>query len=532
MWCARLKPQKTDERISGLVLDLGGLGAGSSDASKLHRIANAIQDFKAGGEKKVIAVGDGYTQEQYLLAAQADKILMDDYGGVIIYGYGRYNVYLKSLLEKLKITSHVFRVGTYKAAVEPFLREDMSPEAKEANAAYLSVLWREMGRTIEAGRSLEAGSVGNYVNNFGSLLREQKGDFAKTAKASGLVDNLLSRAERNDYLVRTFGKAKSENKDDETRYKSVGFDTYLTALGAPEDGEADNIALITAAGTIIDGEAPAGQAAGGDTIAGLLKKAREDDDVKAVVLRVDSPGGSAFASDVIRDEVLAIKKAGKPFVVSMGSLAASGGYWIAAPADEIWAAPTTITGSIGIFGYFQTYENAAEWAGISVDGVGTTSLSPILATGLGPLPDNIADIFQQSVENGYDRFLGVVADGRGLDKAYVDTIAQGRVWVGETAKELKLVDELGTLDDAVASAAELAGLEEFDLVEMDEDLTPFEEFVRGLSAKAVAKLSPSQAKQAGAVMRVVDKAAQEIEFLGEFNDPNAIYARCMACSQK
>lgn len=521
-----IREAKEDDRIKGLVLDLGALQVPSSSASKLHYVADEIASFKESG-KKVIAVGDFYSQEQYLLAAHADEIYMNDYGNVVIYGYGRYSTYVRALLEKLKVTSHVFRVGTFKSAIEPFIRDDMSTEAKEANAAYLEILWREYMSAVEEARGLAPGSIDLYANNLGEIMEAVNGDFAQAALQSGLVDHLKSRAEQNAYLAETFGESR-----DGDSYKNVGFRRYLSALEAPKDGAAPNVAVVTAAGVIVDGEAPAGQAAGGDTIAAMLKKAREDENVKAVVLRVDSPGGSAFASDIMRDELLAIKAAGKPVIVSMGSLAASGGYWIAAPADEIWASPTTITGSIGIFGYFNTFENTAAEIGVYVDGVGTTSLSPLLATGIGPLPDSAADIIQQAIENGYDRFLGVVSEGRGVDKAYVDSIGQGRVWIGERAKDLRLVDKLGSFDEAIAAAAERAGLEEFDVVRMKEEQTPFERFFGIMSTQVRAMTGAENIggfRNDTAVGKIAAEAKRQVEFFEQFNDPNAAYARCLAC---
>ena len=521
-----IRKAKDDDRIKGIVLELGNLQIPSSSASKAHYLSAELRKFRESG-KKIIAVGDFYSQDQYLLAATADEIHMNDYGNVVIFGYGRYGLYLKSFLEKLKITSHVFRVGTFKSAVEPFLRDDMSPEAEAANRAYLDVLWREYISTVEGARGLTAGTLSNYSNNLGDVLRSNNGDFAKAALETGLVDKLNSRAEQREHLMTMFGK-----DEDEKSFKQVSFRRYLASLGGRKDGANPNIAVITASGTIIDGEAPLGEAAGGDTIAGLLRKAREDENVKAVVLRVDSPGGSAFASDVIRDEVLAIKASGKPVVASMGSLAASGGYWIAAGADEIWAAPTTITGSIGIFGYFNTFEEAAAEWGVYTDGVGTTALSPIMATGIGPLPDNIADIIQQSVENGYDRFISIVAEGRDLDKDYVKTIAEGRVWIGERASDLQLIDSLGGIDESIDAAARLAELEEYDVVEMTDKKTPFEQFLSGLSTKAIAYAGADEAasrRKTPALVKAAGKIEEQIEFFGEFNDPNAAYARCLAC---
>lgn len=521
---AAIRAAKDDKRITGLVLDLGALGAAPSSASKLHYLADEIASFKESG-KKIIAVGDYYTQDQYMLAAHADEIYMNDYGNLLIYGYGAYGTYVKSFLDKLKVTSHVFRVGTFKAAVEPFLRDDMSPEAKLANAAYLEVLWREYAERVEAARELPPGAIVDYANNMSAVMEEVDGDFGKAALNSGLVDALLSRSEMNKKLMEAFGESR-----DGKSFKKVGFKRYLTSLDRKEDDGDPNIAVITAAGTIIDGEAPTGRAAGGDTIAAQLRKAREDDKVKAVVLRIDSPGGSAFASDIMRDEILALKEAGKPVIASMGSLAASGGYWIAAPADEIWAAPTTITGSIGIFGYFNTFENTAAELGVFVDGVGTTELSPILATGLGPLPQSVSDIIQQSTENGYDRFLTVVGEGRGLEKDYVDSIGQGRVWIGERAIELRLVDKLGDFDDAIAAAAARAGLEKYDVVDMKERRTTFEIFLGNLSTGMIRKFAGDQGVRTdGAVAQIVRAADEQARFFSEFNDPNAAYARCLTC---
>lgn len=526
-----IRAAKTDDRIKGMVLDLSQLRISSSSASKMHDIADAIDDFKTSG-KQVTAVGDNYGQEQYMLAAHADKILMHDYGNIVLYGYGSYGAYLKSLLEKLKINSHVFRVGTFKSAVEPFIRDDMSPAAKEANRAYISVMWNEYAHDVEKARHLSDGAIQHYADDLGGILSSAGGDMAKAALDYGLVDELKSRPEQLAYLKDMYGADKSGKS-----YKNVGFNRYLTSVESKEegDGSAPNVAIVTAAGVIVDGETAPGDGAGGDTIAGYLKKALEDDNVKAVVLRVDSPGGSAFASEIIRDGVLALKKAGKPVVVSMGSLAASGGYWISSAADEIYASPTTITGSIGIFGYFSTFENTAAEIGVHVDGVGTTNLSPIMATGLGPLPDAAADLFQQSTEEGYERFLQVVGEGRGLDRDYVDSIGQGRVWIGETALKLKLVDKLGDLDDAVADAAERAGLKDYDVVDMIDRPTPFEKIFSGASAQlmTLAGFDPARAKASqGALSKFLESAEATADFMTSFNDPNGLYARCLACETK
>ncbi len=521
-----IREARKDERIDAIVLNLGAFYIPGYSASKMHYIADELDAFKAAG-KKIIAVGDFYSQEQYLLAARADEIYMNDYGNVVFYGYGRYGTYLKSFLEKLKVTSHVFRVGTFKSAVEPFIRDDMSEEAKAANAAFLNVLWDAYARSVEEARGLPQGSVSRYADELGDIARGVNGDLAQAAVSFGLVDGLKSRREQLEYLKETFGEAKEGGS-----FKSVSYGEYLKSLDDPKDGDAPNIAVVTAAGTILDGEQPDGVAAGGDTIAQYLKQALEDDEVKAVVLRVDSPGGSAFASEVMRDGVLALKEAGKPVVVSMGSLAASGGYWISAPGDEIWAAPTTITGSIGIFGFFSTFENTAAEIGVYVDGVGTSALSPALATGVGPLPEPARDLIQQSIEDGYEKFMAVVGEGRGLDRDYVDSIGQGRVWIGETAKELKLVDQLGGYDEALDAAARLAKLEEYDAVRIYEKVGPFEKFFSTSAARTLKALGFDRkaASLKGSTLRkAIAEVEKNIAFFDEFNDPNATYARCLAC---
>lgn len=517
----------TDDRITGIVLDLSQLSMTTTGSSKAHYFANALAAFKESG-KPIISIADNYDQDQYLIAAQADEIYLHDKGSLVLIGYGSYGLYLKSFLEKIKVTTHVFRVGTFKAAVEPFLRDDMSPEAREANAAFLNVLWDQYGRSVEQARGLQPGSIARFADDYNAILRAAGGDVARAALEYGLVDGLKSRPEQLAVLKEKFGKSK-----DGKSFKNVSYTKYLSAIGKREkDGSDPNIAVITAAGAIVDGEAPLGAAAGGDTIAKDLKRALEDENVKAVVLRVDSPGGSAFASEIIRDGVIALKEAGKPVIVSMGSLAASGGYWISAPADEIWAAPTTITGSIGIFAFFPTFEKAAEHWGLSLDGVGTSKLSSFYGVGLGPLEPEVADIFQQGIEKGYDDFLTVVSDGRGLDKSYVNEVGQGRVWIGEKALELKLVDKLGDIDAAIASAAEKAGLEKYDVIEFQEELSPFNKFIAGLAAETMVRAGVSHAdalSTRSTVGRFLASFEEQVRFFDEFNDPSAAYARCIAC---
>ena len=527
-----VRAAQDDDRIEALVLDLGGLYVPSIYASKAYYLADAIEDFRESG-KRVVAMGDAYTQEQYLIASEADTVLMHDYGQVFILGYGSYRTYFAEALEKLKVNSHVFRVGTFKSALEPYLRNDMSEAAKLANSAFLGVLWDTYTETVETNRGLPDGTVHDFASDMPRYLEAAGGDMARMAAEIGLIDEAMSRADMIAYVQDIVG----EDEDGES-FNQVAWTKYRHAVRGPQDrDDIGNVAVVTAAGAIVDGEESTGVAAG-DYIAEQLREARERDDVKAVVLRVDSPGGSAFASEVMRDEVLKIKAEGKPVIVSMGSLAASGGYWISAPADEIWASPTTVTGSIGIFGYLPTLEETAQSIGVNVDGVGTTPLAAFTAVGLGPLPDEASQILQMSIEQGYDRFLTIVSEGRGMSKNKVDAVAQGRVWIGQTAQELNLVDNLGDIDEAIAAAAARAGLEDYDVVGLTREKSAFERFLEGLTGTAQevglvkspeAKLFAAESARPGTIEQVLSLVQAEARFQASFNDPNAIYARCLAC---
>ncbi|MEO0614187.1 MAG: signal peptide peptidase SppA, partial [Pseudomonadota bacterium] len=520
-----IRAAKDDDRIKAMILDLDSVAIGGT--SKAYTIIDEIEAFKES-EKKVYAIGDFYGQTQYLIASHADEVHLNDGGAVALYGYGIFRNYYKSLLDKLKITSHVFRVGTFKAAVEPRLGDEMSEAAKEANGVLINSFWGRYKNDIATTRGLAPEAVHQYADAYNVVMAEYKGDAAAAALGTGLVDKTFKSSKMRAFLVETFGKGR-----DDKGFKSVGFRSYLKTLAAEKnDASSNDIAIITAAGIIMPGRSRPGQTAGSTTLVEYLEKARKDDDVKAIVLRVDSPGGSAFASEKIHDAILAIKEKGKPVIVSMGSLAASGGYLIAAPADEIWAAPTTITGSIGIFAAFETFENSLAEIGVYTDGIGTTAQSGLLATGLGPLPAVTAEALQLGTENGYERFLNIVAEGRDLTRDYVDSVGQGRVWAGDTALDLKLVDKLGSLDDAVKSAASLAGLTDYDVVRYEDRRTAFEKLFSGASASVVRATGAHEAlarhhrSGVGALMKVINESDV---FLQTFDDPNHLYMRCLAC---
>jgi protease-4 len=517
-----------DDKIKVIVLELSNLGSGSLD--KMQSIGRSLEAFKAAG-KKVLATGTFYAQNQYYLASYADSINLHPKGTVLLEGYGSYPMYYKSALEKLKISTHVFKVGTYKSAVEPFLRDDMSPEAKEANSAWLNELWATYKQQVAERRGF---AVDNFDETFATLYQRisaADGDIAKYALDAKLVDSLKTREQFRQDVIALVG----EDKENHT-FNQVSFHEYHS-LVVPKmqmvNPMTDKVALVIARGSIVDGNAKAGMI-GGDSTAKLLRQARLDDKVKAVVLRIDSGGGSAFASEIISEEIRLLKDAGKPVIASMGAVAASGGYWIAAPANEIWAAPTTITGSIGIFALFHTAENAFGTLGLNVDGVGTTELAGFSAglplfKGLSP---DAEKLLQRMIERGYDDFISHVGASRNLEKTAVDKVGQGRVWTGTKALEFGLVDKLGTLEDAIAAAASKASLENFDVWVVEQELTPQQQFVKQLFGEAKALgLVPevTQGQQGKAVQRLVTELDQQLSQFSQFNDPNGIYSFCFSC---
>ena len=514
---------KDDERIEVLVLDLKKMG--SIGISKLQDIGAALARFKSDG-KQIFAYGDYFNQRQYYLAAQADKLYLSPMGGIMMHGFGLYRKYYKTALDKLKIQFHVFKVGTYKSALEPFLRDSMSDYAKEANLAWLSVLWDSYKTDVASKRGFSPQLIDDYINNIPSHLAKADGDAAVMALNLGLVDELKTRDEVRQELIERVGK-----DEDGLTFKQIAFEEYLSRIrpaltkSHPAD---DKVGIIIASGVIMDGEQPAGRI-GGDTMGDLLARTREDDTIKAVVVRVDSGGGSANASEIIRREIELIRQAGKPVYVSMGSIAASGGYWIAASAEQIWATPTTITGSIGIYGAFPTFEKSLKSLGITSDGVGTTKLSDAFDPSR-PLNEMVAQSMQQIIDQGYRRFIQRVAEGRNMQPEAVEKIAQGRVWVGTTAKDLGLVDEIGDLQDAVAAVAERADLKDYEITYITQPLTTRERLIKRLNrliAGILTALNPADHPAKRLYDNVIDT---EIDHILRANDPAGLYAYCLNCN--
>ncbi len=508
-----------DKRIQVLLLDLSRMGG--ARMTSLTDLGKAIDAFKATG-KKVVATADYYDQYSYALAAHADEIWIHPMGMVVLEGFGRYRMYYKDLLDRLEVDWHVFRVGEYKSAVEPYLRNGMSDEAREANLEWLSDLWNTYLDEVSAARGMTREALEGYATGVVDRLEAAGGDAAKAAVEAGLVDHAEPRDAVRARMVELVGE-----DDDKESYAHIDHEDYLKTLDDRFGAEADDnvIAVVVAKGTILDGSQPPGTI-GGDSTAALIRQAREDEDVKAIVLRVDSGGGSAFASEIIRRELELAREQGKKVVSSMGGVAASGGYWITMASDEVWAQPTTITGSIGIFGMFPTYDKPlAKHLGIRVDGVGTTRFAGAVRPDR-PLDPEVARAIQMMIDQGYREFIGKAAASRGTTPEEIDKVARGRVWSGEDAIGVGLVDAMGDLDDAIAAAARLAELgEDYEVRWVSKKLDWKQQLLADMLETAVRLHAEDDpvAPPAPATAMVRALLAQ-LETVTELNDPHGVYA--------
>lgn len=513
-----IRHAQNDDNVTGLVLALREMP--ETNLTKLRYIAKALNEFKTSG-KPVYAIGDFYNQSQYYLASYADKVYLAPDGAVLMQGYGAYNLYYKDMLEKLDVNTHVFRVGTYKSAIEPFTRNDMSDEAKESASRWLTQLWDAFIHDVALNRQIEASTLAPSEDDMLKLLNEAKGDLAQLSKNIGLVDELATRQQVRKALVEEFGSNGNDS------FNHIGYYEYLATMTPKLNFAADDVGVIVASGAIMDGFQPRGTV-GGDTIASLMRDARIDDKIKAVVLRVDSPGGSAFASEVIRNEVQALRNAGKPVVVSMSSLAASGGYWISMSADKIVAQPTTLTGSIGIFSVITTFEKGLNNLGIYNDGIGTSPFSGIGVTrGLTPAA---SEAIQLGIEHGYQRFIGLVGENRDMSISDVDKVAQGRVWTAKDAMSFGLVDQMGDFDDAIKLAAELAELDSYNIYWVEEPLSSTEQIIQELMQNISVNLGiDMNSVLPQSLQPVANQLKQDLSVMQSFNDPKGHYAFCLNC---
>ncbi|EDY9276743.1 signal peptide peptidase SppA [Salmonella enterica] len=512
-----IRQAKDDRNITGIVLDLKNFTG--ADQPSMRYIGKALREFRDSG-KPIFAVGENYSQGQYYLASFANKIWLSPQGQVDLHGFATNGLYYKTLLDKLKVSTHVFRVGTYKSAVEPFIRDDMSPAAREADSRWIGELWQNYLHTVSANRQISPQQLFPGAQAIIDGLTSVGGDTAKYALDHKLVDALASSADIEKALTKQFGWSKTENN-----YRAVSYYDYSLKTPADTGG---TIAVIFANGAIMDGEETPGNV-GGDTTASQIRDARLDPKVKAIVLRVNSPGGSVNASEVIRAELAAAKAAGKPVVVSMGGMAASGGYWISTPANYIVASPSTLTGSIGIFGVINTVENSLSSIGVHSDGVSTSPLADISMTKA--LSPEVQQMMQLSIEYGYKRFITLVADARKRTPEQIDKIAQGHVWTGEDAKANGLVDSLGDFDDAVAKAAELAKLKQWHLDYYQDEPTVLDMVMDSMTGSVRAMLPEAiQAMLPAPLVSAANTVKTEGDKLAAFNDPQNRYAFCLTCA--
>ncbi|EAN0851210.1 signal peptide peptidase SppA [Salmonella enterica] len=512
-----IRQAKDDRNITGIVLDLKNFTG--ADQPSMRYIGKALREFRDSG-KPVFAVGENYSQGQYYLASFANKIWLSPQGQINLHGFATNGLYYKTLLDKLKVSTHVFRVGTYKSAVEPFIRDDMSPAAREADSRWIGELWQNYLNTVSTNRQISPQQLFPGAQAIIDGLTSVGGDTAKYALDHKLVDALLSSADVEKALTKQFGWSKTENN-----YRAISYYDYSLKTPADNGG---TIAVIFANGAIMDGEETPGNV-GGDTTASQIRDARLDPKVKAIVLRVNSPGGSVNASEVIRAELAAVKAAGKPVVVSMGGMAASGGYWISTPANYIVASPSTLTGSIGIFGVINTVENSLSSIGVHSDGVSTSPLAEISMTKA--LSPEVQQMMQLSIEYGYKRFITLVAEARKRTPEQIDKIAQGHVWTGQDAKANGLVDKLGDFDDAVAKAAALAKLKQWHLDYYQNEPTVLDMIMDSMTGSVRAMLPEAiQAMLPAPLVSAANTVKAEGDKLAAFNDPQNRYAFCLTCA--
>ena len=503
-----------DERIQMVVLRLDQM-FGVSPAHA-EAIAAAISAFRASG-KEVVAYGLSWDQQGYLIASAANAVYMHPLGQVLFEGYRVERLYFQSLLEKLGVNVHVFRSGEYKEFVEPYMRDDMSPEARTMNARLVDTLWNRLATRVTEQRSLPADRFEQYARFPDQIIDETGGDVARLAMEYRLVDELLTWDQFNARVTDQVGADETGN------FNAMHVEDYVmaAAIENPVNEDQPAVAVVTAQGPITPSGTLQGMIAA-DALIELLQEARNDETVKALVLRIDSGGGSVVASELIREELELVQLAGKPVVVSMGPVAASGGYWIAATADAIFAEPTTLTGSIGVFGVIPTFEKGLERLGVHSDGVASSSIGAM--SPLSGISSTASQVIQASIEDIYQRFVTLVARGRDLSPEVVAELAGGRVWLGEEAVTKGLVDALGDRATAVSRAAELAKLDEYQVQEIRPTLSPGQAFLAALTENMSVELADS-----GPITSMVSLMRREATVLTQLSDPRHAYAVCGGC---
>jgi protease-4 len=518
-----------DKRIAMLILETDDIEA--AGLARLDELRAAIAEFKATG-KPVLARGEHFSQGHYYLASIADEVHIAPDGYALLSGFARYATYFRGALDTLGIKIHLFRVGEYKSFAEPFTRSTMSDEDRAATLSLLEGLWGHLRTRIAQARGLSPEQFNDYVLGYHDRLKATAGDAAQAARNAGLVDRLSTREDwrarlwekRGEVLGNGAFPAKPARPGDGIPHIDV--DDYLAAIHAERiNRPAARIAVLVAQGTIVDGDQEPGNT-GGDSFARLIREAREDDNIKAVVVRIDSPGGSAWASEVIRHELELTRRAGKPVIASMSAVAASGGYWIAVGADEIFAQATTITGSIGVFGLFPEIAEPMNRLGLTVDGVATAPLAAALDPRL-PLSPEAADTLQLSVEYTYRRFINLVAQARKMKPEEVDRVARGRVWTGDEALAHGLIDKLGGLDTALAAAATRANLTDYTVVWPAPRIHPMQQLLQQLLTGA---RTDTAATRRAPARQLMNQLTTGLDALARWNDPRHVYAHCLCAT--
>jgi protease-4 len=513
-----IRHAKDNDDISMLLISTDSFAGGST--TKLELIAEEISNFKSEGKKVIAYSKMGYGTSQYYLASLADEVHLHDYTTVFIDGYRSTRTYYKSFFDKFLIDGNVFKVGEYKAFVEPYFRDSMSDEAKGNVIEWITVLWDGYLEQVSEARGISSESLKYFIDNPGLVAKESGGDFAKAAVEYGIIDQLSNRREFRDYL---YSIAPGEKEDE---LNIVGMNKYMNSVEMDpifEESES-NIGVIIAKGSIVDGSSNPGTIAGDDFVK-IIRKAYNDETVKALVLRVDSGGGSAYASEVIADELEKFRKSGRPIIASMGGVAASGGYYISTPADKILAERNTITGSIGVGGFIPTFERALEFIGINEDGVSTVDITTSVAESL---TEKDKALIQMGTDLVYEKFISKVADNRGVTNEEIDKIARGKVWIGSKALEIGLIDEIGGIDRAIELAAQLAEIDddEFGVKRINRD-SNLDSFFGGMMAKVTFSITQLTGLeffyQKNELINEIERSFDELSMM---NDPNGIYMKC------
>lgn len=509
-----------DSAITQLVIDpnyMSGIGLAA-----LNDMGHAIDAFRSTG-KPVIALADHLEQNQYFMAALADEIWLNPNGSIWIDGYSSYRQYYREGLEKLAVEINLFRVGKYKSAMEPYIRDDMSDEAREAGKFWLNNVWQQYIETVAKNRGLIPRALQESIDDMPNRIEAVDGDFAQYAMNLGLVDRLMTAPETRQELARRGARDQAGDA-----YRAVGMLDYL-AITAPllKQNSSKQIAIVVAEGEIVSGRHPAGRI-GSISTAEQLRQTALDPKVSAVVLRINSPGGDAYASEALRLEVQQVREAGKTVVISMGNVAASGGYWMSMAADEVWASPSTITGSIGVFGMLPTFAATLDKIGVHTDGFGTTEMAGKLRLDL-PLDKGVGRVFQSSTERTYRQFLELVKEARGFDSVeQVDAVAQGRVWSGEQAAERGLIDRTGTFQDAIEASARIAGLgDNYQIEWVEPEQSALDEFLTNFVGGAVSKFNLRVTMPVSLPVSWLQAILNDLQFLSSYQGKFTVAAHCL-----